>query len=231
MRRLPAAVLVLALLGIAADRIADRLTERTLGKRLQTTEDLAARPDVDVTGFPFLTQALSGHYDRVDVRIRGLQRGELRVARVVARLSGVRVPARAVLAGRAGEVPVAVARAEALLAYNDLTRAVGRDGVTITAAGDRLLVREPVTVLGRRVTASALGTVSLRRDVIRVRVSDVEVGGRSVPAAATSGVAGRLTFAVSACSLPFGLRLTDVRVTPAGLVAVATGQRLVLRTA
>jgi hypothetical protein len=115
-RRLLAAVAVVAvpvLLALAADRVADRLAERTVAGRLQQSQHLSARPGVDITGFPFLTQAIRGRYDRIDLHIRGLRRDPMRLSRVYVRLSGVRVPLRAALSRRADEVPVASARAEA----------------------------------------------------------------------------------------------------------------------
>jgi hypothetical protein len=221
-----AAVGLLVLIPVA-DRGADRLAEARLARRWQSTQDLPARPDVDITGIPFLTQAVRGRYDRIDVRMRGVRRGSMRLARIDAQLSGVRVPLTAAVRGRGGDVPVAAARGEALLTYPDIARAVGRDGFTVTPAGERLRVRGPVHVLGRDVTATALATVTVHRNVVRVRATRAEIPGAPVSAAVAARAAGQLKFAVNA-RLPFALRLTGVRVTPDGLVASASDQRVVL---
>ncbi|MGE5763067.1 MAG: LmeA family phospholipid-binding protein, partial [Mycobacterium leprae] len=136
-------------------------------------------------------------------------------------------PLTAALRGRAEDVPVAAARADALLTYPDIARALGRDGFTVTPEGDRLRIRGPVHVLGRDVTATALATVTVHRNVVRVRASRAEIPGTRVSTAVGSRAAGQLKFAVNA-RLPFGLRLTGVRVTPDGLVASAGDQRVVL---
>ena len=67
MFRLLKVLLVLAVLALVVDRVADHVAEQTAAGELQRSQGLASEPDVSITGFPFLNQFASGHYERVIV--------------------------------------------------------------------------------------------------------------------------------------------------------------------
>ena len=69
MRRLIVAVLVLALLAVAADRIGEEVAERQVAAVVRDRERLPATPDVEFGGFPFLTQLLSRNLSEVRVSL------------------------------------------------------------------------------------------------------------------------------------------------------------------
>ncbi|MBW3551514.1 MAG: LmeA family phospholipid-binding protein [Proteobacteria bacterium] len=86
-----------------------------LPEGVQATTALPEEPDVTVRGFPFLTQALSGRYDRVDISARDAPAGEMTLTRLDTTLRGVRVTLSQALSGSVGEVPVDAVEARALL--------------------------------------------------------------------------------------------------------------------
>src|SRR4051794_19674669 len=106
MRRLLIAGAVLLVLLFVGDRVAAAVAGHAVAVRLQSSEDLATRPTVKIRGVPFLTQAMSGHYDEMDVTAEGVHRAGVDATRVDAKLYGVSVGAGAALSGSVQQVPV-----------------------------------------------------------------------------------------------------------------------------
>ena len=71
-RRVLIVVAVLAVLLVGADRAAVWAAQRGLAAAIQQSQDLAETPEVHIGGFPFLTQAISGNYQQVDVTVADL---------------------------------------------------------------------------------------------------------------------------------------------------------------
>ena len=85
----------------------------TVGRRITTKGPAWLFPrmnlstwKVDIHGFPFLTQVLSGHYGQMDVTVRNFTRNGLTVDRVRVSAHGVSVPLGQVISGNVKEVPV-----------------------------------------------------------------------------------------------------------------------------
>lgn len=89
MRRLLVGLVVLLALLLAADRAGAALASRAIAAEVQSATRLPGEPDVEVAGFPFLTQALAGRYDRVELTARDVPAGELTLDRLDATLTGV----------------------------------------------------------------------------------------------------------------------------------------------
>lgn len=226
-RRLLIVVLVLAALAVAADRVGVRVAERTVAEQAQASADLRARPTVRIHGFPFLTQALEGRYDRIDVSARDLDRGGVRVSRLEATLRGVRVELGDAVGGSVSSIPVEGLDATAVVTFADLAHRSGVMGLTIAPEGDGARVTGRVTVLGRTVQASALSRVTLRAGRIAVTAQSVRVLGQSSPAV-LRGLAGALDLLVPVGRLPYDLELTGLDVTPEGVLLQARSGPTVL---
>src|SRR5215472_8248092 len=67
MRKLLIAVVVLAVLFVAADRISVAIAENEVSDRIAAAYGLPSKPGVSIGGFPFLTQVAAGNYHQVDV--------------------------------------------------------------------------------------------------------------------------------------------------------------------
>lgn len=228
MRRLLVVLLVLAGLAVAADRVAVALAERAVADQLRRSEGLAQTPTVELGGFPFLTQVVSGRYDEVRVVAAGLERGGVRVSEVDATLTGVQAPLGDVLSGDVPALAVDGVRATVAVAFADLARRTGLDGVRLGAVDGALRVTARVTVLGRSWTGTAVARPALRGDALVFRARSAQVAGAS--SEVTALVARALAFSVPVGDLPFGLALDGVSVSPAGLRLQASAGRTVLRT-
>lgn len=228
MRKLLVAVAVLFVLLLVADRACAALASRVLADELQRSGGLSSRPTVDVGGFPFLTQAVGGRYDRIEVRAEDVPAGEVRLAQLEAVLTGVQVPLGDALSGTVGAVPVDRVDARVRLAYDVLSRRSGGRRLSVTPAGDRVRVTGSVEVLGQAVSATALSRVALDGDVVVVTAESFEVGNGVANAVLSRALGQRFDLRVPVRGLPYGLRVERVTVEPDGVVVTAVAVDAVL---
>ena len=228
MKGLLTGLVVVLVLAVAADRVALVLTERAVAAQLQTSGSLSSRPDVSVRGIPFLTQALSGRYDDVELSATEVTAGGGRLSQLEASLRGVHVPLSAALSGSVTSVPVDRLQATVTLSYRDLDMQLRDRRLAVSPDGDLLRVTGSVQVLGRTLSVTALSAVSLSGTSVIVTAKRFEVGNTAADRVVTGALAGRLDFVVRIGRLPYGLALTGVRVSPDGVVATAAGSNAVL---
>jgi len=221
-------VLVALLLLLALDRLAAAGAERSLARRLQTTEGLSSRPEVHLRGFPFLTQVLAGRYGEVDLRAHDVERQGVRVSDVDVQLKGVQVSPGDAFSGRVREVPVRTGTGSVLLSYADLNGLVRQYGgalgsaVTVGPAGPgRLRADGP---LGLSLTASV--------EVVegRLLVTPDPAGLSALPPSVSSLVTSTLRAPLTVPDLPFGARLTGGTLDDSGASLTATADGAVLPT-
>lgn len=222
MRRLLTVLVVLLLLAVAVDRVADLYAERRIGSELQRVQGLKERPDVDITGFPFLTQAARRRFDRVDVRLRSVDRGPVRIDRLTLRLSGVR-PNRAL-----NKVHVRRLSGDALVTFADVEASLDQPGITVGSAGNgRARVTGRLTVLGRSVQVSATSRVDVGGPrALALRAVRFRSGLPAADSLLDRVVGSSLDIPIALDGLPAGLRVRSARVTSDGLVVTVAGSDL-----
>lgn len=222
-------LLVLVGLVVVADAVAVRVTERTVAVRLQEAGGLATTPEVEVRGWPFLTQALRGRYEDVVVRARDAPAGQLRISSFVAQLTGLRVPLGEVLSGSVQQVPVERVTARAVITYADLTAAVAPQGLRVSADGPGLVrVTGSVQVLGRAMEATAVSRPTLDGTTLVVTAERFEVGNGMADAVLSRGLGNRFDFRIDLGALPYGLQLTGLVAANDGVVLTASATDAVL---
>ncbi|MET9885160.1 DUF2993 domain-containing protein [Streptomyces sp. NPDC006430] len=174
---------VLGALFVGADRWAVGYAENRLADRIQARQGLAGSAEVDIHGFPFLTQALSHDLERVDVRLKGVEAvadgRKTRLSQLDASFHSVK------LNGDYSGGTARRAEGTALVTYQDLTEA-SQTGVTVTYGGapGKVKVTASLEVLGRTLTRSVVSTVTLvdaKGGGKTVRVRADEVPGEGIP--------------------------------------------------
>lgn len=213
---------------VAADRFGVTLAERTVASRLAATGELTASPTVTIEGFPFLTQALRGRYDQVELRAPGVDTGTVRLSGLDATLRDVRVPLSDALSGSVRSVPVGELDATAVVSYAELSRLSGDRGLTVVREGDLVRVTGEVTALGRTITASALSSLRLDGNAVVLTAESFEVGNQGVDKALSRVLGKRFDLRVPLKGLPFGLTVRSLRVAPQGVVVRADARNTVL---
>lgn len=227
MRRLLIVLAVLAALAVAADRVAVAVAQGVLASQLGKVGDLRTDPKVSIDGFPFLTQAIDGHYEKIEVTTGALTRKGLPISRLSVSLKGVSLPLGKALQGGVSSVPVDGLSATALVSYADLAAASDLQDLRITHAGDGVRLTGTVTVGSQRIKASALSSVELSGNTVVVTTRSVE---GSLSPAVKAQVAKALNVRASVAALPFGLGLKDLAVTNAGVSLSASAGATTLRS-
>jgi hypothetical protein len=130
-RGLLIALVVIVAVLVGVDFAARWVAEDRVGAALQSSLDLPQPPDVDIRGFPFLTQALDGTYDDVGLSAPGIRYGELRDLTLTADLSGVSLPLENLVNGQVREIPARQVTAAARVNPTDLARLLDVGDLTI----------------------------------------------------------------------------------------------------
>jgi hypothetical protein len=212
-RRLLIVVLIVLALLVILDRVGNAVAENQAAKLLKSSQHLDRTPSVRITGFPFLTQAITGRYGEIDVTVRDLTVGRsdtrLRIAHLRIALHGVQV-ARDFASARSDS-----ATATAQIVYPDLSRALQ---TPVRYAGDGTIqLAHTTTVGGVPVPATATAGVLISAGALTFTAPQVMVGGQAVPPAVTAYFGAVFRTAVPLGGLPFGVRVRSVSADAAGL--------------
>jgi hypothetical protein len=210
MRALLVVVLLLVGLAVVADRVAVGVAETRVAEQLAAEGGLAGTPEVDITGFPFLTQAIGGRYDEVRISLTAEELGQPAGTEADVVLHGVHVPLSRVLSGSVDQVPIDRIDGTATLSYELLSAQLGGDS-TVQPEGDGLRITKTVEVLGQTIPLTAAGTVSLDGNQLVVDVEKAAGAGVDLPQFLVSRAGDLLDLRYDVPALPFGLRLTGVQ--------------------
>src|SRR5579875_1154529 len=204
-RRLLIVLVVIVGLLVALDRIGAVVAERLTADTIQSNQHLPQRPDVNITGFPFLSQLATGDFDKIivtddDVPLRGTPT-EVRLATVQVTLRHVHVTRdlSSVHARRADAV--------ATMSFRELGRALG--GVQVRYAG------------GGRVVAAK----SIANDTLVCGQAHLRDVNRLVPGAAAA-LARVFAVHLPLSGIPFNIRARSLSVDQAGLHLALVGHNL-----
>jgi hypothetical protein len=207
MRKLLVVLVVVGLLGFGADRAALAVSTHEAQQRL--VAEGFRDPQVDVDGFPFLTQLLRRDFDDVTLDASSVTGAKGSVTDVSGQAHG--------LAVRGGHrVHVGSMTATGTVPYDEVLARVSRSGLRLTPAGaGQVRVSASVSVLGQRLDAHALAKVTADGTTIHVTPTRVGVDGAgALDTSMTQQVSDRLSFTYEVRGLPQGVRID--RVTPAG---------------
>lgn len=214
MRKLLIAVLVLAGLLVVADRVAVVVADRQIASRVQSAYNLPSKPSVGVTGFPFLTQVVSGDYHQINVSIRSLSTDGVQVDGLTAQLSGVRAPLHDLLGHGSASITAAQVTGSGTVPFSSV-RSHLPHGVELSQDGDALRLTGSVSYLGVTVPVSADAT--LAPDGSGIAVTPTRISVASGSSALSSAIAGQFRFVVPVTGLPLHLAVRSVSVVPGGV--------------
>ncbi|MEU5596339.1 LmeA family phospholipid-binding protein [Streptomyces sp. NPDC020298] len=141
-----------------ADRWALLYAEHRTAETLKHRMGLAAAPEVEIGGFPFLTQLADKRLDSVRVTVPDVAADRVSLAKVSATAHDVRLDAdglTSVHGARASRI-----NGDVLLSFADLNRELGASQVTFTGEGrDRVRARGTLPVAGHDLRLHAEATV------------------------------------------------------------------------
>ena len=200
-------VLTLILGVIAADRVVDFTTEQKIAKGLESYGDA----DVDVEGFPVLTQMAGGELNTIHISADEARYEYVDFTDVDARLYDVPVDTSR---------PIGTIEAEAVIPLASLDSLASEhaslpDGMSFTTIDGGLFLKG--SLLGQDLLIGIDPQADSRRAVINattIRLGSGEVDVDSLPAFLTSSISD---IVIDLDFLPAGLELTDIKATEKGL--------------
>ncbi|WP_030250536.1 DUF2993 domain-containing protein [Streptomyces sp. NRRL S-455] len=141
------ALLVLAAFLALGDRWAVLYAEHRAADTLKDRLDLAAAPEVEIGGFPFLTQLAEKRLDSVKVTVPDVAADRVSLAKVSATAHDIRLDADGLTSVRGADIPRF--DGDVLLSFEDLNRELGASQVTFTGEGrDRVRADGTLPVAG-----------------------------------------------------------------------------------
>ncbi|MFF5787293.1 DUF2993 domain-containing protein [Streptomyces sp. NPDC012693] len=226
MRALRILLIVAVVLGgvlVGIDRLAVAYAESEASSRVKLSAARSESIEVDIKGFPFLTQVADKRFDEVDVKATGVTATagsrRIRVGELTVALRDVTVT------GDWAGAKAGSASGTALISYADLTAASEREATVAYGGDGKVKVTGGVTVMGRTLTRTVLSTVTVvNGDTIRVRAD--EVPGEGIPGIEDL-VRARTDFE-RPIGLIAGMKVEKVEPRPEGLAVSVSGKDIVL---
>ncbi len=216
MRALLILIVVLGIALVVGDRVAVVTAQNEIGRRIAAEYELPRQPSVTIGGFPFLTQALDGHYRDIEVGVGDWSGQNLTVHNLDITLTDVTAALSDLLRDNASNLVADTATATAVIPY-DTVRGFAPQGVESIADGpDGLHVTGTFIVEGVPVPATVVVTVAPIDAGIAVTPVAVQAaaGGPTISLAALGHA---LDFTVPLQRLPLGARLTAIQPSADGL--------------
>ena len=216
MRTLLVTLIILAAAAVGADRVAERVATGKAEDRLAAHG--VTDPQVDVAGFPFLTQLLTRHFDDVTMTGSAVDVNRTHAEQVHVQATDVDVPA-------SGDATAGTVRATLLVPYQEVLDRAGLHGLQMSpAGGGDVRLRGSVSVLGNSLDVSTVGTVRAHGDRIAVVPQSFELaGGGSVSGSLKGLLADRFGVSYTLRSLPDGVSVRRVAARPGGFVVTLVG--------
>jgi hypothetical protein len=198
--------------------------QKEIARQVEAKYDLNATPVVEVKGIPFLTQAISGHYQEIAISMGAMTREGVRLSSIKARLIGVNAQLNDLLASNANIVADQVTGT--IVISKETVAARAPKGIKIQGNGGNS-VKVSGNVVVRNISIPV--TADMRLDVVsggvRLTPENVKVGGGvTVPTASRF-----ITWTVPVKNLPLNLKITQVRSTASGLAVEGTATDVPLK--
>lgn len=230
------AIIVVVLFGLLA--IADRVTaaaaESAVAKRIATQSPFAGsgvKPHVSINGFPFLTQAIAGRYNDIEVSGNALTIDDVAGVNLEAHMHGVHVPLSNAINRRVNSLPIDRVDASATVPYSEAAKRTGINGLQLSDNNGTLHVTLSTSLapLGS-LTAAADADVHVNGNHVSFSVRQIIVNGQPVPQALAGQLQQLMDGALTLPTLPYHLGVTGVTTTPSGIQATASADHIVVET-
>jgi hypothetical protein len=201
-------VVVLLILAVVVDRVANRIAEHEAASQIQSA-GFPVKPKVAIDGFPFLTQLAARDFKQVDISASNVKEGVLTIASVNATMHGVHITS-----GFNGAT-VDQINGTALVSFTGLGSAAGiGDSMTLSNGGNNQL---KATINLGFISGSALAQVK-RTGPHQIQVTVTSAG--EIPLSALGNLR---QFTINLPSLPAGMTVQSVGVTNEGVLISISG--------
>ncbi|RIJ71159.1 DUF2993 domain-containing protein [Nakamurella silvestris] len=217
-------LLVLVGLDFGARWFATAQVEKAIAKEL----DLPTRPDVSVSGFPFLWQAFRGDYGSITLTTDSLALGAVENVNATITMTDVRIPFTDAVSGNMDHFTAARADLSASIPTSSLAAAAGQPTLTITAGpSGGLVLNTQVEVAGQTIPVTAAADAVISDSELKVTISDLS-SQITLPAAINSQLRGDLSLTIPLTGLPVALTKASVQVDGSNVLVTGTAVDITL---
>jgi hypothetical protein len=215
-------VVGLLVLLVVGDRVGAAVAERIAGDALESSQHLDSRPEVDIAGFPFLTQLISGSYGEVTVTAKNVALGVRAHGLVLSRLQ---VVLHDLTVSRSfSHFHAETATADATLDYGQLGRVVGAD--LHYAGNGRVEAVKKLTFAGHTFNARVTARPILADQSLRFTDTRVE-GVVRLPDALVASLTQLYGVTIPLQSIPFDVQLQSLSAGSDGVTLAMAGRNVV----
>ena len=226
MRKVLIVIAVLLIGGlIAADRIGVVVAQNEIGRKVAQQNNLPNTPKVTIHGFPFLTQAIGGTYDRIDVSVGDYTEQDVTVHDLKIELSGLHASLGDVINNNTSNITADTGTASAIVPFDAIQKRAPSQVKSISASGSDLQLKGDFSVAGFISTPLTI-TVKLAATSKGIAVTPDTVQATTGPKIPVGLLQATLTFVIPVRNLPIGSRISQVEVTPTGLRVGATANNV-----
>jgi LmeA-like phospholipid-binding len=228
MRRLAITLLVLVILLIGADFGLRFVATNRIGDAIATRLGLASAPDVSITGFPFVTQAINGQYDTISATLPPAAFGPVQNVSVSVDLLGVRIPLSDALSGNVDALTAEGGQVRMTIPVASIASAVGLPALLVESAGGFLQVSTNLTVFAQQYPVRADLTATVVDSTLELHSGGVSGDGVALPAEVSQAIGTLISLDVPLAGLPFTIARGTATVVGTDLVVNATTSALTL---
>jgi LmeA-like phospholipid-binding len=184
-------------------------------------QGLTSKPQVDIHGFPFLTQLASKDFRQVTITAHNVTDGSVTITAINANASDIRLNSYAFSSGTIGSVS-----GTALISFdslgNAITSQVGALGSLLHGAGLKLSDAGPDEVRATVNLVVTSGSATWRVTRLSGNSLGIQlVGSSGLPQSLLSSIESRT---VQLPKLPLGLMINSIAVTPSGVVGTVSAR-------
>lgn len=217
------AVLVAGLL--VADRVGETYAAGLISQQLTADLRLSEQPQVEVDGFPFLTQWASGHYQEIDTQLPSITADNVTVSSIDATVKDVHTKP---FLSSASQFSSATAGSISLSGVVPFSALPLPSGFTAHASGSTLEVSGTMSVYGFPVPVTAAEKISLSGTTATFTPTDIRAQAAGINVNVNGSAAKQLAVSVDLKGLPFGLQVNSITAAQNGLDVTASGQNVAL---
>ncbi len=238
--------LVVIVLLIAADRIGvlvaqDQIAKQTRTQLISQGVTTGGDPSVKIGGFPFLTQVVAGHYDKINITVpkpasKGVTLDTLHIT-----ATGVNAPMNTVING-GGQVEADHVTGTAELNWAAVDKLIDLSGaqqygidpsmIKLSGGSDgQVVMAVPISIAGISLTAQATGTITVSKNVAHAKITKIAAPNSGFPSLITDQLTSlipNLGFDIKIPALPYNMTIDKVTTTAAGVSISASANHVVL---
>lgn len=216
MRAFLITLVVLLAAAVGADLVAERVATGKAEDRLAAHG--VTDPQVDVGGFPFLTQLLSRSFGDVTMSGSAVEVDKARARQVKVHATDVKVPP-------SGDAIAGSVRATVVVTYAEVVHRAGLAPMTLSpVSSGKVRIKAKVSLLGNPLDVSTVAAFSAKGNAIQVTPGDLTLGDGEVAGGRLGAqLADRYTLSYRLGKLPVGISIQRVTARPDGFHVTLTG--------